>query len=54
MEDTKKTLAEKMYKALDVSCSGEFDMGKDHDEFIEAFINVLHDYVLVPEATLIH
>lgn len=53
MQETKNTLAERMYKELDIACNGEFDFWENHDEFVEAFKKVLYDYSLVPTTSII-
>lgn len=53
MENNKKTLAEKMYREIDIITGGEFDFEEDYDVFIKAFEKALYDYALVPTASII-
>ena len=53
MAETKDELAEQMYRNLDITCDGDFDFERDHDEFIRAFKRVLHDYSLIPTVEII-
>ena len=53
METNKRTLAEKMYRELDIMTGSEFNFEEDYDLFIKAFEKVLYDYSLVPTANII-
>lgn len=53
MEESKKSLAEKMYRILDESCGDSFDLQEDKEEFIQAFKRALYDYSLVPTVRII-
>ncbi len=44
MENNKKTLAEKMYREIDIITGGEFDFEEDYDVFIKAFEKALYDF----------
>lgn len=54
MCDDIKILAEKMIIDLDVLTDGCFDLERDHDLFVTAFVDALKEYSLVPTAAILN